>query len=62
MLIADKNKDKIKELKGQLSESFAMKDMGPVKQILGMRIVRDRGKKLIHFSQRTLKMYLNGFT
>ncbi|CAN6975471.1 unnamed protein product [Brassica oleracea var. botrytis] len=45
------NMDKIKELKEQLSESFAMKDMGPAKQILGMRIVRDRGEKLIHLSQ-----------
>uniref|UniRef100_A0A0D3D735 Reverse transcriptase Ty1/copia-type domain-containing protein n=1 Tax=Brassica oleracea var. oleracea TaxID=109376 RepID=A0A0D3D735_BRAOL len=43
--------DKIKELKEQLSMSFAMKDMGPAKQILGMRIVRDRGEKLIHLSQ-----------
>ena len=50
MLIVGRNMDIIKELKEQLSESFAMKDMGLAKQILGMRIVRDRGEKLIHLS------------
>lgn len=51
MLIVGRNMDRIKELKEQLGMSFAMKDMGPAKQILGMRIVRDRGEKLIHLSQ-----------
>ena len=51
ILIVDKNMDTIKELKVQLSDSFAKKDIGQVKQILGMKIVRDRGEKLIHLSR-----------
>ena len=51
MLIVGKNMSRIQELKIQLSKSFAMKDLGPAKQILGIRIVRDRGERLIHLSQ-----------
>lgn len=42
MLIAGANIDEINNLKKQMSEDFAMKDLGDAKQILGMRIVRDR--------------------
>ena len=38
-------------LKKALGKSFAMKDLGPAKQILGMHIVRDRTKKVLWFSQ-----------
>lgn len=41
----------IDRLKKQLSESFAMKDMGAAKQILGIRIMRDRNKKKFWLSQ-----------
>ena len=41
MLIVGHNLKKIGSLKKALSKSFAMKDMGPAKQILGMHIVRD---------------------
>ncbi|GJW71982.1 putative RNA-directed DNA polymerase [Tanacetum coccineum] len=34
-----------------LSKSFAMKDLEPAKQILGIRIFRDRGAKKLHISQ-----------
>ncbi|CAA7059133.1 unnamed protein product [Microthlaspi erraticum] len=51
MLIVGRNVSRIQELKKHLSQSFAMKDLGPAKQILGMRIVRDRGERLIHLSQ-----------
>ena len=37
-------------LKKAFSSSFSMKDMGPVKQILGMHIVRDRTKGLLWLS------------
>ena len=43
---------KIDRLKKGLSESFAMKDMGPAKQILGMQISRDRKNKKIWLSQK----------
>ncbi|GJY94774.1 putative RNA-directed DNA polymerase [Tanacetum coccineum] len=38
-------------MKQDLSKSFAMKDLGPAKQILGIRIFRDRGAKKLHISQ-----------
>ena len=41
MLIVGKNKMKINALKKVLSKSFDMKDMGPVKKILEMKITRD---------------------
>ena len=37
----------IDRLKMKLSKSFAIKDMGPAKQILGMQIFRDRKNKKI---------------
>jgi len=42
MLVAGKNMQEIKVLKKQLSESFDKKDLGAARQILGMRITRDR--------------------
>lgn len=38
-------------LKKDLSKSFAMKDLGSVKQILGMKIVRDRKNERLWLSQ-----------
>ena len=38
MLIVGRDPKKIRILKKALSKSFAMKDMGPEKQILGMHI------------------------
>lgn len=52
MLIVGKDVSKIDRLKGQLSSSFAMKDLGPAKQILGISIVRDRKEKKIWLSQQ----------
>ena len=42
MLIVGADLREIDELKKRLSEEFAMKDLGPAKQILGMRIKRTR--------------------
>ncbi|RDX81980.1 hypothetical protein CR513_37292, partial [Mucuna pruriens] len=42
--------NRIDRLKKQLSESFAMKDMGAAKQILGIRIIRDRQAKKLWLS------------
>ena len=42
MLIAGSNLQDINVLKRKLAKSFAMKDLGVGKQILGMRITRDR--------------------
>ncbi|XP_022151008.1 uncharacterized protein LOC111019029 [Momordica charantia] len=38
-------------LKKQLSKSFAMKDLGQTKKILGICIARDRASKKLHMSQ-----------
>ena len=51
MLIIGRNVYRINSLKKQLSKSFAMKDLGPTKQILGMKIVRDRCIKKLWLSQ-----------
>ena len=42
MLITGSNMQEINALKRKLANSFAMKDLGAAKQILGMRITRDR--------------------
>ena len=51
MLIVGSNMAEIKKLKKQLSMEFAMKDLRAVKQILGMRIVRDRTVGTVELSQ-----------
>nr|AAV88069.1 hypothetical retrotransposon [Ipomoea batatas] len=51
MLIVGRNASRIQELKQELSKSFSMKDMGPAKQILGMKIIRDRQNKKLWLSQ-----------
>ena len=51
MLIVRQDTRKIASLKKALGKSFAMKDLGPAKQILGMHIVRDRTKKVLWLSQ-----------
>lgn len=45
MLVAGPNMHEISNLKEQLSKEFAMKDLGAAKQILGMRIIRNRVDK-----------------
>ncbi|KAD2392997.1 hypothetical protein E3N88_39974 [Mikania micrantha] len=51
MLIVGKNADRIVQLKKELSKSFSMKYLGPTKQILGIRITRDKASKKLHMSQ-----------
>lgn len=51
MLIVGRNPSRIDKLKKQLSKFFAMKDLGPTKQILGIRIYRDRKEKKLYMSQ-----------
>jgi hypothetical protein len=42
MLIVGRDTSKINRLKEELSKSFPMKDLGHARQILGMKISRDR--------------------
>ena len=51
MLVVGRDTKKIASLKKVLGKSFAMKDIGPAKQILGMHIVRDRTKEVLWLSQ-----------
>ena len=45
MLIVGWDTNKIEKLKRELNKSFAMKGLGLAKQILKMKIVRDRASK-----------------
>ena len=51
MLIVGSNMHDINVLKRKLANSFAMKDLGAAKQILGMRITRDRKNHKLTLSQ-----------
>ena len=62
MLIAGPSIEKINNLKKQLSKQFAMKDLGAVKQILSMRIIRDKANGTLKLSQaKYVKKILNRF-
>ncbi|KAL2253255.1 UNVERIFIED_CONTAM: Retrovirus-related Pol polyprotein from transposon TNT 1-94 [Sesamum indicum] len=51
MLIAGSNVKEINRLKDQLSRRFDMKDLGEARQILGMKITRDKGAGKLWLSQ-----------
>ena len=51
MLIVGHDTAKIEKLKRELNKSFAMKDLGPAKKILGMKVIRDKKKKELWLSQ-----------
>ncbi|KAL3835280.1 hypothetical protein ACJIZ3_003671 [Penstemon smallii] len=51
MIIVGSNVSRINRLKLALSKAFSMKDLGPAKQILGVRITRDRKAKKLWLSQ-----------
>ena len=53
ILIVGSNMAEIKKLKKQLLKEFVMKDLGIAKQILGMRIVRDRTVGSVELSQES---------
>jgi hypothetical protein len=53
MLIVGRDTSKIDRLKEELSKSFAMKDLGPARQILGMKISRDRKNGRLWLSQES---------
>ena len=53
MLIIGHDSSKIDRLKRELSKSFSMKDLGLAKQILGMKISRDRKNRKLWLSQES---------
>ena len=54
MLIVGSNMAKIDRLKKQLLENFEMKDLGPAKQILGMRISKDRFEGILNYLRKNI--------
>jgi len=56
MLVVDSTMKKIMNLKAQLVREFTVKDLGPTKKILGMKISRMRERRLLKLSQaKTLR-------
>lgn len=51
MFIACKLREEIEKLNNELSSEFGMKNLGPEKRILGMKIVRNINKKMLFFTQ-----------
>jgi ATP-binding cassette subfamily B (MDR/TAP) protein 1 len=51
MLIAGSSMTEMNRLKQQLTENFEMKDLGPAKQILGLRISRNKSEGTLKLSQ-----------
>ena len=62
MFIIGHDNNKINRLKKYLGSKFAMKDLGPAQQILGIRIMRDRKNKRLWLSQeKYIKKVLDRF-
>ena len=55
MLIVGQGEKFISRLKGELAQSFEVKDLGDASQILGMQIVRDRKSKKLWLSQQIVR-------
>ena len=62
MLITGHDTSKIDKLERELSKSFAKKDLGPAKQMTGMKISCDRKKIKLQLSQESyIEKVLNKF-
>ena len=62
MLVVRSSMKEIVNFNDKLTKQFSMKDLGPVKKILEMRINRDREKRLLKISQAEyMKKVLNRF-
>ena len=53
ILLIGNNMNFLSEIKDSLKKSFSMKDLGEAAYVLGIRIYRDRSKRLIALSQST---------
>ena len=51
-MLACRDLFEVENLKVLLSSEFDIKDLGEVKKILGMEILRDRAKGILYLSQR----------
>ena len=53
ILLIGNNVELFERIKDYLNKSFSMKDLGEVAYILGIKIYRDRSRRLIGLSQST---------
>ncbi|MCO5572094.1 hypothetical protein L7F22_025845 [Adiantum nelumboides] len=53
MLVVGKDKHNVDALKEKLTDTFDMKNVCNASHILDMRIIRDRSRRLLYFSQQT---------
>ena len=53
MLLIGNDVEFLDSIRGYLNKIFSMKDLGEAAYILGIKIYRDRSKRLIGLSQRT---------
>ena len=53
ILLIGNNTNFLDSIKGYLNKNFSMKDLGEVAYILGIKIYRDRSRRLIGLSQST---------
>ena len=51
LLIASNDEARLKEVKEKLSQAFQMKDLGEPEVFLGMKITRDREKRIMTITQ-----------
>ena len=51
ILLIGNNKEVLSDVKGWLSEQFQMKDLGEAAYILGIKVTRDRRKRMLSLSQ-----------
>ena len=62
LLICGSNNEDIKQFKIKLNENFKMTDLGAVKYLLGMEIIRNKEKKLLYINQTSyIKSILEEF-
>ena len=52
MLLSDRHAGELTELVGKLRFKFAMKDLGPARHIIGMKISRHHDNRKLFLSQR----------
>ena len=58
ILLIGNNTEFLDSIKGYLNKNFSMKDLGEAAYILGIKIYRDKSRRLIGLSQNT---YLDNF-
>lgn len=54
--IVSKDKDEIKRVKSVLMAKYKIRDLGPIEFLLGIKVIRDRPKRMLWLSQRKMAM------